>query len=129
MSASVNQASCYLCGRLLSHSISRDHCPPRALFAKEIRQQHDLTQLITTPVHKDCNKSYMHDEEYFIATMEPFARGSVAGDAAFKQFLEGTKNRQGKRVRHQRISDCGQSDPREAFVSSGSWLCGLLFVV
>ena len=93
----TNPTHCYLCGRLLSHQISKDHCPPRALFAKKIRQQYNLDRLITIPAHKDCNTSYMQDEEYFIATMIPFAPGSVAGDAIFKEFIAHSRKDRHKR--------------------------------
>ena len=77
---------CYLCGRLLhGPKPSKDHCPPKALFAKKLR--HNL-KLITLPVHKDCNASYAYDEQYFKATMFPLARGSVAGEAIFHESIE-----------------------------------------
>ncbi len=78
---------CYLCGRPLSCPTSRDHCPPLTLFPPEIRRQHNLSQLIAIWVHRDCNASYQSAEEYFKATMVPFARGSVAGDSIYKKFI------------------------------------------
>ena len=78
---------CYLCGRPLSGPTSRDHYPPLTLFSRKIRQQHNLSQLITFRVHKDCNASYQSDEKYFKAAMAPFARGSVAGDAIYEKFI------------------------------------------
>ena len=78
---------CYLCGRPLSCPTSKDHCPPLALFSPEIRQQHNLDQLITFRVHQDCNASYSRDEEYFRATIVPFAPGSVAGNSIYKKFM------------------------------------------
>ena len=96
---------CYLCGHPLSppDNSSDDHCPPRTLFAPEIRKRHNLSQLITIPVHKDCNASYMRDEEYFKATMAPFASGSEAGDAVFKKFIEDSRNKAGKRQLAEKI--------------------------
>ena len=91
----MTEAICYLCGHPLSFPTSKDHCPPRALFAKEIKKQHGLTQLITFPVHLDCNASYSFDEEYFIATLVPFAPGSEAGDAIYREFFE--KSRKDKK--------------------------------
>ena len=87
---------CYLCGEPLSAPISRDHCPPLALFAKEIRKKHGLSQLITIPVHEACNESYKEDEEYFQATLVPFAPGSEAGNASFDQFMRRTGESDGK---------------------------------
>ena len=101
---------CYLCGHPLSRPTSKDHCPPRALFAPEIRQRHDLSQLITIPVHKDCNASYSSDEEYFIATTAPFAPGSEAGDAAFKKFIEDSRKGAKKRKLAKKI--LRQFEPR-----------------
>ena len=74
---------CYLCGRPLSKPTSKDHCPPKALFAKDLRKRN--VKLITNQVHGHCNNSYQRDEEYFIATMIPFARGSTAGNAIYKE--------------------------------------------
>ena len=96
MPVSANPTHCYLCGRPLSNPISKDHCPPQSLFAEEIRQQHNIDQLLTIPVHEKCNASFSRDEEYFIATMIPFAPGSVAGDAVFRQFMVGSKKNQNK---------------------------------
>ena len=94
---------CYLCGHPLSPPDSGDHCPPRALFPLEIRQQHNLSKLITIRVHEDCNASYTRDEEYFKATMAPFASGSEAGDAVFKKFIEDSRNKAGKRQLAEKI--------------------------
>ena len=74
---------CYLCGRPLSKPTSKDHCPPKALFAKDLRKRN--VELITRKVHGHCNYSYARDEEYFIATMIPFAWGSTAGNAIYKE--------------------------------------------
>lgn len=82
--------NCYLCGRPLSCPTSKDHCPPRALFTPEIRQQYNLSRLITLPVHRDCNESYSNDEEYFIATLVPFAPGSEAGNSIFNKLIGDT---------------------------------------
>ena len=88
---------CYLCGHPLSGLTSKDHCPPKALFAEEIRKRHDLSQLITIRVHMDCNASYTRDEEYFQATMVPFAVGSEAGAAIYSQFFKNAKKEKTKR--------------------------------
>ena len=101
---------CYLCGHPLSRPTSKDHCPPRALFPPETRQRHNLSQLITIPVHKDCNASYSPDEEYFIATLVPFASGSEAGDAIYKQFFENSRKDKKKRKLAKKI--LRQFDPR-----------------
>lgn len=82
---------CYLCGRPLSEPTNKDHCPPKALFARETLQHHNLSQLLTFRVHKECNASYQDDEAYFKATLVPFAPGSVAGDSIFKEFIAGSR--------------------------------------
>ena len=94
---------CYLCGRPLSCPTSRDHCPPLALFSREIRQRHNLSQLITMPVHRSCNASFQRDEEYFTATMVPFAPSSVAGDSISKKFFADSRKDERKRVLAEKI--------------------------
>lgn len=86
---------CYLCGHSLPDLTSKDHCPPRALFARKILKQNNLDRLVTKQVHMDCNQSYMRDEEYFVATLVPFAQGSEAGDAIYREFFE--KSRKDKK--------------------------------
>lgn len=78
---------CYLCGQPLSDPISRDHVPPKQLYAHEVRKTHP-TNLLTIPVHAACNKAYQHDEDYFAHTLMPFARGSYAGDAFYKETID-----------------------------------------
>lgn len=78
---------CYLCGHPLSEPTSRDHCPPKALFAPEVRRKYNPSQLITIPVHDSCNQHYQSDEEYFISRIVPFVRGSEAGDAVFNKAI------------------------------------------
>jgi hypothetical protein len=75
---------CYLCGEFLSEPISRDHVPPQRFFVREIRRKFNLAELITLPTHEDCNKSWRMDEEYFVHTFLPFARGSISGDALYR---------------------------------------------
>ena len=89
---------CYLCGGPLSESTNNDHCPPLALFSKEIRQQHNLSQLITIPVHQSCNSSYQEDEQYFQAELIPFAPGSVAGDSSYKGYMAGLQKYENLRL-------------------------------
>jgi hypothetical protein len=51
--------------------------------------------LRTTPVHTECNRSYQHDEDYFVNTLAPFARGSYSGNAllrdVFRKYETGKK--------------------------------------
>lgn len=78
---------CYLCGMPLSSPINVDHVPLKGLVAQEIRQKHNLDNLLTIPVHEACNSAYAWDEEYFIAAMMPFAPGAEAGNALFKKHI------------------------------------------
>lgn len=84
MSLKTTDEKCYLCGELLSQPINRDHVPPRRFFAREIRQKNNLAELITLPTHKVCNARWQMDEEYFVHTFLPFARGSTSGDALYR---------------------------------------------
>jgi hypothetical protein len=75
---------CYLCGKALSEPTNRDHVPPRRFFAPEVRKKFSVTSLITLPTHQACNARRRLDEEYFVHTLLPFARGSTSGDALFR---------------------------------------------
>jgi hypothetical protein len=77
---------CYLCGETLTEPIDWDHVPPRQIFAKAIRKDHS-PNLLTIPVHAACNKSYQHDEDYFVHTLAPFGLGSYSGKAALNDAL------------------------------------------
>jgi hypothetical protein len=78
---------CYLCGKPLAPPVNMDHVPPRLFFASEIRREYKLTKLLTLPVHQDCNSAWRLDEEYFVHTLLPLARGSTSGEAAHKDFM------------------------------------------
>ena len=118
-STSKLPALCYLCGRPLSDPTSKDHCPPRALFSREIRQQYNLNQLITFPVHTDCNVSYSRDEEYFRATMVPFARGSIAGNTIYKKFMEDAREDKHKMFLAEKIRREFEPRPGGIFLPPG----------
>ncbi len=83
---------CYLCGQPLAAPTSVDHVPPKQLYAKELRKKHS-PNLRTIEVHAECNKSFQHDEDYFVNTLAPFARGSYAGTA----LLQGVREVRGRR--------------------------------
>jgi hypothetical protein len=78
---------CYLCGNALTSPTSNDHVPPRQLYVKEIRVAHS-PNLLTLPTHTDCNRSYQHDEDYFVNTLAPLARGSYSGNALLKDVFD-----------------------------------------
>jgi len=85
--AKAEIAICYLCGDPLSDPTSADHVPPKQFFARAIRRAQQL-QLDTLPVHDSCNQAFKRDEEYFVHTLMPFARGSVAGQAIYSDVLQ-----------------------------------------
>jgi hypothetical protein len=85
---------CYLCGKELVEPINRDHVPLKQFYTEEIRKMHS-PNLLTIPVHTACNSSYQLDEDYFINTLVPFAKGSYSGDSSlkdvFKKYSDGVK--------------------------------------
>jgi len=78
---------CYLCGKPLVPSTNVDHPIMQQIFAPEIRRKHNISRLITLEVHQSCNTSYKRDEDYFVRTLIPFARGSEAGNAIYAKAL------------------------------------------
>jgi hypothetical protein len=64
---------CYLCGEHLAAPINVDHVPPK-LFFPELRKG---LNLLTIPTHVACNEAWRMDEEYFVHTLLPFARGNA----------------------------------------------------
>jgi len=90
-----NISLCYLCGESLDGEINVDHLPPRQFYGKEIRKTNN-PQLLTLPVHKNCNKSYQYDEDYFVNTLAPFGKNSNSGRAVLKDI--GRRFRKGDNV-------------------------------
>jgi hypothetical protein len=78
---------CYLCGKPLNPPTNVDHPVMQQLFAPELRRKHNV-QLITFDVHQACNFGYRSDEDYFVRSLLPFARGSVAGNAIYGKALK-----------------------------------------
>jgi len=70
---------CYLCAEPLTAPISDDHVPMKQLVTPKIRKAHNPSNLLTIPVHYRCNRSYQEDEDYFVHSLMPFARGSYCG--------------------------------------------------
>lgn len=80
---------CYLCGKpLADEPANDDHAPPQQIFPPALRKAHNLSRLLTIPAHTACNTAYKKDEEYFVHTLMPFARGSVAGTAIYDHVLK-----------------------------------------
>lgn len=90
---------CYICGELCSGKVDRDHVPPKQFYADQVRRQHNLN-LLTIPVHADCNKAFHLDEDYFVNTLMPFARGTYAGDAIYSEILEKFRHGEKRRLVH-----------------------------
>ena len=61
-----------------------DHVPPAQIYASGLRTQDIAKNLFTLPAHKDCNKQYQRDEDYFVQSIGPLAYGSQAGTALWK---------------------------------------------
>src|SRR5690242_10793659 len=78
---------CYLCGHPLTKPVNADHVPAQQMFQPDLRKEHGPLQLLTSPVHTACNSAYKADEDYFVHTLMPFARGTVAGDAVYRHVL------------------------------------------
>ena len=76
---------CYLCGVTIdSDDRGDDHFPPKQFFARPIRKRRS-PRLLTLPAHKECNKSFQHDEDYFVSSLVPLAVKSVAGEAVVRE--------------------------------------------
>jgi len=92
----VETTICYLCGKPLCPPTNKDHPVMQQIFAPEIRKKHKITKLLTLDVHKACNTAYKNDEEYFVHTLMPFARGTEAGNAIYTKVLKNFRS--GKQV-------------------------------
>ena len=57
------------------------------IFAPEIRRRHNVSKLITFDVHRACDTAYQSEEDYFVRSLTPFARGSEAGNAIYAKVL------------------------------------------
>lgn len=90
-------AICYLCGLELGKDIDRDHVPPKQFYAKSLRKIHH-PNLFTLPVHAGCNKSYQEDEDYFVHSIAPLAKGSYSGDGIWNDIAQRLRRAQGQRI-------------------------------
>jgi hypothetical protein len=86
---------CYLCGKSLAPPLSQDHVPPKQFYADAVRKKHN-PNLLTITVHEDCNLSYQLDEDYFVNTLAPLARGSSSGNALLHEIFQ--KYHSGKKL-------------------------------
>ena len=87
--------TCYLCSLAIEADSSRDHIPPKQLYVRSVRLAHS-PNLYTLPTHPTCNKSFQHDEDYFVNSLAPFAAGSYAGNELLTDI--GRKFQSGEKV-------------------------------
>jgi len=80
----AKEALCYLCGKPLEPPTNADHVPMKQLWTPDIRKIHSPV-LKTLKVHNQCNSDYQLDEEYFVASILPMAKGSYAGDSHYRK--------------------------------------------
>jgi len=74
--------TCYLCHEPVKTEPSRDHVPPKQFFPKIFRKANLTDQLEWLPTHRNCNKSYQRDEDYFVTTFGlPAAAKTLTGHA------------------------------------------------
>jgi hypothetical protein len=59
----------------------------KQLYAPAIRRAYS-PQLLTIPVHADCNKGFQKDEDYFVHALMPYVRDSYAGNAVYQKTLD-----------------------------------------
>lgn len=88
---------CYLCGNKLTQNANTDHVPPKQFYATKIRKIHN-PNLFTLPVHKECNKSYQSDEDYFVSSVAPLVMESYSGRALWDDLLIRHNRPEGKRL-------------------------------
>lgn len=88
---------CYLCGEQLDGTIDEDHVPPKQFYAPEIRKNHS-PNLFTLPVHSQCNKSYQHDEDYFVHSIGPAVMESYSGGALWRAISDKYDRPQNRRL-------------------------------
>lgn len=82
----IKQNICYLCGKPIFGKVSRDHVPPRQFYSAFLRKKHNVN-LDTLKTHKNCNKAYQLDEEYFIHTFVPLSLRSYSGRALLDELV------------------------------------------
>ena len=43
--------------------------PMKQIYARRLRSEYNLSNLLTLPTHKQCNRSYQQDEDYFVTSL------------------------------------------------------------
>ena len=41
----------------------------KQIFARRLRSEYNLSNLLTLPTHEHCNQSYQQDEDYFVTSL------------------------------------------------------------
>src|SRR6266446_2115746 len=59
----------YLCGQSMGKDRTRDHVPPRSFFPESLRKLKNFSKLDGVSAHRDCNRAYMLDEQYFFQSV------------------------------------------------------------
>ena len=109
LASGTDPGLCYLCDNEFAEPTNADHVPPLQFHGDDIRRGNNLSQLLTIKVHKKCNEAYRLDEEYFVHTLMPLARGTYAGSAIYQEILG--KFREGRNVPLVRMV-LNEADPR-----------------
>src|ERR1700682_1559951 len=76
--------TCCLCGDAMGKERTRDHVPPQSFFPEALRKQKNFSKLDVVYAHRNCNRAYMLDEQYFFQSLAPLARRTEAGLAIWK---------------------------------------------
>ena len=86
---------CYLCGKPLEKDSSREHVVPRQFYPSTLRRG---KQLLTLPVHSECNTAYGKDEEYFLQSLGPVSFDMPVGKELAKEIRRRYRRAEGKRL-------------------------------
>ncbi len=93
----ISNKICYLCGKKLGGEIDNDHVPPKQFYAKLIKDNVNL-KLFKLPTHKSCNKSFQHDEDYFVHSLAPVAMHTQTGKAKWFDIVNQSKRPESKKI-------------------------------
>lgn len=74
------------------------------LWTPEIRKLHS-PNLVTVEVHQSCNQSYQLDEEYFVASIIPFSKGTYAGESHYRKLENEVKLKKKARLKIQVLNE------------------------
>ncbi len=103
---------CYLCGKeiVLKDEADDDHVPMKQLYSKEIRMRH-APNLLTLRTHKACNKSFQHDEDYFVSSFAGFVTDTYSGSHVWSQVERGLRRPEGAGLRELILKEFSEVSP------------------